>query len=158
MRAASSGFARPENSMSRLSYPASMLVRSVVGWGSMTLMLASTLVLPPGVIGDVALARAGHAEGPFGHVFGDDGTGRGVGVVAQLHRRDEGRVDRGLHPLAELRAGLLPGLRVVVGGDRGGPEVGRLSDVRVADVGEVRDLAARADVRVLDLDEGAGLA
>ena len=46
---------------------------------------------------------------------------------------------------------------VVVRGDRAGAEVGPLADVGVPDVGQVGHLRARADVRVLDFDEGADL-
>src|SRR5690606_16454875 len=47
---------------------------------------------------------------------------------------------------------------VVVHGHRRGTDVGVLADGRVADVGEVRDLAALADLGVLRLDERADLA
>src|SRR5436190_1154427 len=92
MRPASSGFARPETTISRLSY-------SIAG--------------------------------------------------------DEGRVDARVDAGPDRRAVLVAA--VVVGGDVAGGDVAVLADVGVADVGEVRDLRARADLGVLDLDKRAGL-
>src|SRR5262249_52277615 len=46
---------------------------------------------------------------------------------------------------------------VEVGGDRPGPEVGAGAHLRVSDVGQVGDLGALPDLRVLDLDEGPRL-
>src|SRR6185436_6238578 len=60
--------------------------------------------------------------------------------------------------LAEPRPRLRLGPGVVVRGDGRGAEVGPLADLGVADVGQVRDLRAGADVGVLDLDERARLA
>ena len=51
---------------------------------------------------DVALAGAGHRHRPRRDVVGDDRTGRGVGAVADGHRRDEHGV------AADLRRGRRP--------------------------------------------------
>src|SRR4051794_4775260 len=136
-----------------------MLVRSVAGWGSMTLMASlRTLALLSGVSLDVSLARAGDAEGRLGHVLGDHRAGRGVGVVAQLDGRHEGGVHARLDALAQPRAGLALRPGVVVRRNGGGAEVGLLADVGVPDVGEMRDLRLRSHVGVLDLHERARLA
>ena len=113
------------------------------------------LLLALGVALDVGLALAGDPEGAGRHVLGDRRVGAGVGAVADVDRRDEGRVDRRADVRADRRAVLAAA--VVVGGDGRGAEVRVRPDVGVADVAEVRDLRALADVGVLDLDEGAGL-
>ena len=92
---------------------------------------------------------------PGGHVVGDHRACARVRAVAETDRRDEHRVDADERAGADRGAVLV--LAVVVGGDRSGADVGPLADVGVADVGQVRDLRAGADVRVLDLDERAGL-
>ena len=102
------------------------------------------------------LALARHAQRPGRDVVGDhDRAGRRPGAVADLDRRDEGGVDAAADVGADRRAVL--GEAVVVGGDGARAEVGALPHVGVADVGQVRNLGPRADVRVLDLDERAGL-
>ena len=67
------------------------------------------------------------------------------------HRRHERHVHARAHALADRRAVLA--LAVVVGGDRARAQIGPLAHVRIADVGQVRDLRAGADVGVLDLHE-----
>src|SRR4051794_7792501 len=108
-----------------------------------------------GIALDVPLPGAGHAQRLLGDVVRDDGAGRRVGAVADGDGRDEGRVDRRAHVVADGRAVL--GAAVVVRGDRRGAQIRVGADVGVPDVREVRHLRARADVRVLDLDVGAGL-
>ena len=95
---------------------------------------------PQGAIRDVLVNRRASAS---------------VRPVADIERRDERSVDSGLHALSELRA-VLPAA-VVVGGDDAGAQVAVLTDVRVADVRQVRHLRAGADVGVLDLHEGPHL-
>ena len=97
----------------------------------------------------------GRCRVPRGHVVGDHRACARVRAVAETDRRDEHRVDADECAGADRRAVLV--LAVVVGGDRSGADVGPLADVGIADVGQVRDLRAGADVRVLDLDERAGL-
>src|SRR6185312_6878944 len=89
------------------------------------------------------------------HLVGDDRAGPDPGVVADRHGRDERGVDAAVDPFADRRAVLAAA--VVVGGDRARAEVRAGADLGVADVGEVRHLRALADLRVLDLDERAGL-
>src|SRR5258708_8291337 len=135
------------------------------GGGSSTLISRSVyagtatgrLVLPLalGIALDVALLRAGDAERAVGHVLGDRRAGRGVGVVADRDRRDERGVDAAVDAAADPRPVL--GAAVVVGRDRARAEVRVVTDVGVADVGQVRHLGAGADVGILDLDERARL-
>src|SRR5947209_5551530 len=151
------------------------LVPIVATWGSITLTafsvyagdltgeLGLVLVGPigfggapaAGVAGDVGLALAGDAQRLGGDVLGDHRARAGVGVVADGNRGHEGHVHAGVHARADLGAVL--GGAVVVGGDGAGPQVGVGADVGVAHVGQMRDLGPGADVRVLDLHEGAGL-
>ena len=70
-------------------------------------------------------------------------------------RRHDRRVAAGAHAVADVRRVLV--VAVVVGGDVAGGDVAVPADDGVADVAEVRHLAALADAAVLDLDEGAGL-
>src|SRR5581483_11415530 len=74
--------------------------------------------------------------------------------------------DRGIedsvHAGPDVAADLRPPFRLTrlvweVGGDVARGDVRVLPHLRVADVGEVGDLRARADRGVLDLDEGADL-
>src|SRR5262249_30286837 len=75
-------------------------------------------------------------------------------------------LDRGLEPIVnpgpdvapDLRSALRPtGLIGEVPGDVAGCDVRVLTDLGIANVGEMRDLRAGPDLRVLDLDERAGL-
>src|SRR5690242_3673517 len=137
--------------------------RRLLGWlvGSGLTFLAglvsSRLALRAalGVALDVLLTGAGHAEPARRHVLGDHRSRRRVGIVADAHRSDQRRVDTGLDPVADR--GPVLAIAVVVGGDRAGPEVRTLADVGVADVAQMRHLAAGAHVGVLDLHERARL-
>src|SRR5207247_9825014 len=93
--------------------------------------------------GDVALAAAGDAHGARRHVVGDDAARRGVGAVADRHRRDEHVAGPGAGVPAD-RAAVL-GDPVVVDEHRGGADVRALADRRVTAVGQVRHLYALAD-------------
>src|SRR5215204_1714203 len=117
--------------------------------------LRSSRLPPLRIIRDVRLAGAGDAECVRGNVLGDDATRCGERAIAHFDRRDERRVHAGPHVGPDRRAVLLDA--VVVRGDVARADVRVLADVRVADVAQVRDLRPTADVRVLDLDEGAGL-
>ena len=109
-----------------------------------------------GVTLEVALGRGGHRERARRHVLADHRAAAGHGTVPDPDRRHEGVVGAGLGALADDRAVLL--LPVVVGEDRARADVGALTDLRVADVGQVRHLGVVADHAVLRLDEGADLA
>ena len=105
---------------------------------------------------DVALGAGAHAERARGHVATDDAAGAGVRAVADGHRGDEHVVGARAGVRADGRAVLVDA--VVVDGHRRGADVRVLADRRVAHVGQVRDLRAGADLRVLRLDERADLA
>src|ERR1035437_1676326 len=113
------------------------------------------LLAPVGVPLDVGLARASDPQRARGNVLADHVTGARVGVVADAHRGNECGVDADLDPGADRGAVLA--VAVVVGGDRAGADVRRLTDIGIADVGQVGNLAAGPDVGVLDLDERARL-
>ena len=96
------------------------------------------------------------ASAPGGTSFGDDRSGRGVGAVADRHRRDQAVVAAHADVVADRGAVLVR--PVVVDDDRARADVAALADRGVADVGQVRHLGAVADLGVLDLDVGADLA
>src|SRR6201996_762299 len=79
-----------------------------------------------------------------------------VGPVADGHRSHEHGVGPGAHVGADRGAGL--GRSVVVDEHAGGADVALFADVGVSHVGQVRHLGARADGRVLGLDERTELA
>src|SRR5205085_12208425 len=120
---------------------------SVIGWSSVLVV-------------DVAffrhLARRKARERPGGNVVRDDRADRDPCVVADLDWCNEGILDAGPDVAADLRPPLLF-TRLVreVNGDRTGAHVRTFSDLRVADVGEVRHLRALAHGRILELDERA---
>src|ERR1700754_388350 len=107
------------------------------------------------IIRDVLLAGAGDAERVGRHVLGDHATRARDRAVTDLHRGDERGVDARLDIGPDRGAVLVAA--VVVGRDVAGAHVRVLADVRVPDVGQVRDLRALADVGVLDLHERARL-
>src|SRR6201995_1788251 len=90
---------------------------------------------------------------PGRHIGVNGRPGGGVGAVADHHRRDEHAVAAHEGVLAYRGAVLVHA--VVVGKDHPGPDVGPGADLRVAHVGQVRDLAAGADRGVLELDVAA---
>ena len=108
-----------------------------------------------GVALDVPLVVVAHRKCPFGNVALHHCTGASVGPVPDLYRGDQHRVNADADLVADHRPVLAE--TVVVGGHRPGAEIAAGADVGIADVGEVRDLRALADPRVLDLDEGARL-
>src|SRR4051812_34947393 len=73
------------------------------------------------IIRDVRLAGAGDAERVGRDVLGYDATRSGVRAVADLHRRDERRVDARSHIGPDRGAVLFPA--VVVGRDVAGADV-----------------------------------
>ncbi|OEI69381.1 hypothetical protein Cus16_1225 [Curtobacterium sp. ER1/6] len=104
----------------------------------------------------VALRGVADRQRPGRYVLADGRTRAGVRPVPNPNRGDEHVVRAG----ADVRPDLGPVLvhAVVVRGDRVRADVGLLADLGVADVRQVRDLAAASDDRVLRLDEGADLA
>src|SRR6478735_2330428 len=105
---------------------------------------------------DVALRGDAESEGTGGHILADDRPGPGLRAVSDPNGRHEDVVRPGVDLVPDLGAVL--GQVVVVRGDRAGAEVDPAADRGVADVRQVGHLAALADRRVLDLDEGADLA
>src|ERR1700754_3544765 len=103
----------------------------------------------------VLLLRSRDPESAGGNVLGDHRPGPNIRPVADGHGRDEGAVDAGLDPSADLRPVLAEA--VVVGRDVARRDVRAVADVGVAEVGQMGHLGPDADLRVLDLDERADL-
>src|SRR4051794_5035372 len=122
---------------------------------SLGLLLLHLGRLAVGVALDVPLLVLAHRERALGHVALDHCTGASVGAVADFYRCDQHRVNADPDVAADRSPVLAE--TVVVGGDRAGAEVAAGADLGVADVGEMRDLGALPDLRVLYLDEGADL-
>src|SRR5690606_6614931 len=72
-------------------------------------------------------------------------------AAAHSHRRDEIGVAAYECVVPDLGYGLI--IPVVIGRNRAAADVDALADDRVADIAEVRHLAAFSDAGVLDLDE-----
>src|SRR5438874_498398 len=108
-------------------------------WRRLFALLARVVVL------DVALLCASDPQCPGWHVLGDRRACGRPGVVADGDRGHQRDVDPSVYVLADLGAVLV--LPVVVGGDGAGPEIRSLPHIGIADVGQVRDLGARAHVR-----------
>src|SRR5690554_8116773 len=103
----------------------------------------------------IALTGAADAESGLRHILSDGRTGGGGCHAAHrdgCHQRgvgaDEGTVtdpgDELVHP-------------VVVAGNGAGTDIGALTDLGIADIGQVMDLGAGTDHRLLGLDEVADL-
>src|SRR5215207_7827467 len=105
---------------------------------------------------DVALRGHAERQSTGGHILADHRSGPGLRACTDPNRRHEHVVRPGVHLVADLGAVL--GDVVVVRGDRARAEVDAGPDRRVADVRQVRHLAALADRGVLGLDERADLA
>src|SRR5689334_3941904 len=114
MRSASSGFERPEKSISRFCGPRSIHgLRSVTGAaGGSTVSrpgsVASVILLSPSpdVPFFVLLPRARDRERFRRDVFGDDRSRPDPSIVANLDRRNERIVHAGPDVVADLRAAL----------------------------------------------------
>src|SRR5258708_476040 len=104
-----------------------------------------------GPVGFGGLAAAGDAEGVGWDVFSDYGAGGDVGAVAKFYGSDEDGVTAYEDAVAD--GGGMFGEAVVIAGDGAGADVGFGADFGVADVGEMRGLAAFADGASLDFDE-----
>src|SRR5262249_29835412 len=104
------------------------------------------------------LARRKAGQRARRNVVGDDSARIDPRVVANLDRGDERIVDTGSDVAPDRGAAFGP-IRLVreVRGDVAGSDVRVLADLGVADVRKVRHLRARADARLLDLDERAHL-
>src|SRR5690606_20348027 len=112
-----------------------------------------SIVLDPSL--EVPLRSHAHRERSGRDVLAHDRTGTGLRTRPERDGRDHDGVRAGVHMVADDRAVLVD--VVVVGRDGARAEVDALADLGVADVRQVRHLAARADRRVLDLDEGSRL-
>src|SRR5690606_6704634 len=138
------GWLRAATAPPRASPPAPRRRRRPRSRGSRLLLRA-----PPAVHG--ALLAAGQGELAFGRVAGDHRTGADGGARADRHRREQRAVGADEGAVADGGGGLVHA--VVVAGDGAGADVDLRADARVAQVGEVVGLAARAERRVLGLDE-----
>src|SRR5205814_4710632 len=87
---------------------------------------------------DVALLRALDPQRARRNVLRDHRTGAGHRALAHDHRRYEHRVRADLHVVADHGAVFVPS--IVVDGHGARPDIHTGSDVRVADVRQVRDL------------------
>src|SRR5688572_27551038 len=99
------------------------------------------------------LPAPAEGEGVGRHVDGDHRAGADIGVGADGHRRDEGRVGADEGPLPDHRAVLAE--PIVIASDGAGADIGAGADGRIAEIGEVVDLRAGAELDILDLDEVA---
>src|SRR5437870_490728 len=160
---ASSGWDRPEKSMSRFDGPRSIqcsgLTSDLVSATSSPGRRVSSVVA---LSTEIALFRdllRRETSKRFGrNIFRDVRTACNPYIVSDLHRRFETIVDPGPDVSPDLRPPLLPsGLVRVVGRDVAGGHVRVLADLGVADVREMRHLRTGADLGVLDLDERPGL-
>src|SRR5512132_444807 len=126
------------------------------GSASSVVVAVSMLFVDPAFLRDLAWREA--CQGARRNIFGNDCTGRKPSIVANLDRRIERIVDAGPDVAPDARGRLrLTGLVFEVRSDVAGGDVRILTDLGVADVGEVGDLRARADGGLLHLDEGADL-
>src|SRR5918992_2666992 len=105
---------------------------------------------------DLPRREAGERAG--WHVVGDHRACGDPYVVSELHWCNEDIVDAG----PDVTADPCPPLRLTrlmreVGRHVAGSDVGVLAHVSIPDVGQMRDLRACPDARVLDLDERARL-
>src|SRR5690606_23078926 len=100
---------------------------------------------PPPLLVD--LPRAAEGEPVVGDVLGDDAAGRDIGAHADTTRRHQRKVRADAGSRADLRPML--GKAVIIAGDRAGADNGLRTDRGVADIGQVVDLRAGADLRLL---------
>src|SRR4029453_7004382 len=162
MRCASSGCDRPAKTMRRLSGPRSM---KCPGTGSArgsadskpgSAAVGSALSIVISLL--VYLAASGDCERPGRDVLRDDRARGPPSIGANRDGSNEQIVDARVDVATDLRAELARAeLGPVVSRDRSRADVRLLAHVGVADVGQVRDLRACADARVLDLHECARL-
>src|SRR3954469_9491690 len=163
IRSASSGFERPEKSISRFCGPRSIQgLRSATGsTGSMVSRpgsVASAILLSPSpdVAFLVLLPRARDRERLRRDIVGDDRSRRDPSIVANLDRRNEGIVDPGPDVAADFRPAFRPAFLVRIVHSAVSRRAIRVrAALCVSDVRLVGHLRALAEVRVLDLHERA---
>src|SRR5712671_4342480 len=161
---ARSGCERPAKTISRFCGPRSiqcpwpgcvMVVFSSPGSVSSAVRL-SMLVVDPPFLG--FLARREPCKRSRGDIICDDRTRRNPSIVANVHRCTKRIVDTGPDvapdPCPTFRLSRL--VREICS-DVAGGDVRVLSDLGIPNVGEMRDLRAGSDLRLLDLDEGSDL-
>src|SRR5262249_9018044 len=97
------------------------------------------------------LLAAGDRETILGHVAGDDAARRDIGTIAHRHRCYERgiRSDKDVGP----NLGVMLLKAVIVAGDGAGADIAARPHARIADIGEMIDLGALADPRLLHFDE-----
>src|SRR5262245_27008731 len=163
IRCASSGWERPAKSMSRFDGPVSIQCSGLTsGFDSATSSPGRRVSSVVALSTEIALFRDLLRWEPserFGRdIFCYVRPARNPCVVPDLDRGLEASVDAGPDVAPDLRPPLRAALLMrEVRGDVACPHVRVLTDLGIADVGQVGDLRAGADVRVLDLDEGARL-
>src|SRR5919106_2532772 len=145
---ASSGWPRPENTCMRF-----LVTTSMAGVPFSGCVVAN--VSASGVTLDDLLLATLDGERTGRDILGDDGPRARVRVVPDLHGSDQHRVAANPHAVADRR--LVLATPVVIDRDRRRTDVRILPNGGVADVGQMRNLAARTDHRLLDLDERSGL-
>src|SRR3954447_1147823 len=162
MRSARSGCERPEKTISRFCGPRSI---QWPGFGSVTVSTdskpgrTSSVVPVTGCIPLlVLLPRAGDGERVRRDVLRDHGSSGSPCTVSDLDRGDEAILDPGPDVPPDSGPTLRPAcLMGKIRGDGPGTHVRVVSDLRVADVREVRHFRPYPDARVLDLHEGSRL-
>src|SRR3954447_3652496 len=149
MRSASCLCERPENTISRFCGPRSIqwpVCGCATSCGSRPGRTSSGLA-PAGCIPLlVLLTRPRDCERVGGDVLRYHRSGSDPSTVPDLDGRDEAIVDPGPDVAPDRGAAFrLAGRMREVGGDRAGPDVRVLADLRVADVRQVRHFRAVAD-------------
>jgi len=100
---------------------------------------------------DIPLPGPAHGQGAARDILRDCRPRRGEAFVVQDDGRNQHRVASD-EAIVSDAGRILPGT-VVVAGDRPGTDVAALSDLRVTDVGKVRDLAVFPDAGILHFHE-----
>src|SRR6185312_14433777 len=101
------------------------------------------------------LRAPGEGQRVGGDVLGDDAAGANIGALADLHRRDQRRIGADERAGANLGAMLVEA--VIVAGDGTGADVSASANAGVADISEMVNLGAFADLGLLDLHEVADM-
>src|SRR2546427_1665729 len=164
--AARSGWERPAKTMSRFCGPRSiqcpgdgsvMDAFSSPGRASSAVPVRlSMLLVDPPFLG--FLWRRESGERARGDIISDDRTRRNPSVVANVDRSTERIVDAGPDVATDTGGALWqPRLVREVRRDVAGCDVRILADLRVPEIGEVRDLRPGADTRLLQLHKGTCL-
>src|SRR5438067_2341496 len=163
IRCASSGCERPANSISRFDGPVS------IQCSGLTSALDSATSSPGRRVSSVVALSTEIAlfrdllRRETGQRFGRDifcyvRPARNPCVVSDLDWRFEAIVNAGPDVPPDLRSALrAPGLVRVIRSDVAGRDIRVRADLSVSEIRHVRDFRPRADVRVLELDESAGL-